>query len=141
MHNIEKWPNMHGRFRSHLRKLWKSTIAVTMTKFLENSINSEKASEVLRIWNFQISIALCISWRGNGPNAEFFLVLIFPHSDWIRRDTISPYSVQMRQNTDQKKLHIWTLFTLCICLGFGTQLCHWAPADFLGFLATSGKIS
>ena len=24
-----------------------------------------------------------------------------------------PYSVQMRENTDQKKLHIWTLFTLC----------------------------
>ena len=26
--------------------------------------------------------------------------LIFPHSDWIRRDTISPYSVRMRENTD-----------------------------------------
>ena len=24
---------------------------------------------------------------------------------------ISPYSVQMRENTDQKKLRIWTLFT------------------------------
>ena len=24
-----------------------------------------------------------------------------------------PYSVQMQENTDQKKLHIWTLFTLC----------------------------
>ena len=24
---------------------------------------------------------------------------------------ISPYSVRMRENTDQKKLHIWTLFT------------------------------
>ena len=35
------------------------------------------------------------------------LVLIFPHSDWIRRDTpylfvsISPYSVQIRENADQ----------------------------------------
>ena len=35
------------------------------------------------------------------------LVLIFPHSDWIGRDTpylsvsISPYSVQMRENADQ----------------------------------------
>ena len=26
---------------------------------------------------------------------------------------ISPYSVRMRENTDQKKLHIWTLFTQC----------------------------
>ena len=40
------------------------------------------------------------------PNTEFFLVLIFPHS-------ISPYSVRMRENTDQKKLCIWTLFTQC----------------------------
>ena len=35
-----------------------------------------------------------------------FLVRIFPHSDWIRRDTekilrISPYLVQIRENTDQ----------------------------------------
>ena len=28
-----------------------------------------------------------------------FLVCIFPHLDWVR---ISPYSLQMRQNTDQK---------------------------------------
>ena len=27
---------------------------------------------------------------------------------------ISPYSVRMRKNTDQKKLLIWTLFTQCI---------------------------
>ena len=25
--------------------------------------------------------------------------------------SISPYSVRMQENTDQKKLHIWTLFT------------------------------
>ena len=29
------------------------------------------------------------------------LVRIFPHSDWIRRDCISPYSVRLRENTDQ----------------------------------------
>ena len=27
----------------------------------------------------------------------------------------SPYSVWMQENTDQKKCHIWTLFTQCIC--------------------------
>ena len=32
-----------------------------------------------------------------------FLVRIFPHSDWIRRDTPSPYSVRMQENTDHKK--------------------------------------
>ena len=29
----------------------------------------------------------------------------------------SPYSVQIRENTDQKKLRIWTLFTQCQCWG------------------------
>ena len=28
--------------------------------------------------------------------------------------SISPYSVRMRENTDQKELRIWTLFTQCI---------------------------
>ena len=49
------------------------------------------------------------------PNTEVFLVRIFPHSDWLRRDTpylrISPYSVRMWENMDQKKLCMWTLFT------------------------------
>ena len=71
--------------------------------------------------------------REKCPNTEFFLVRIFPYSDWIRRDTeylsvfslspysvwireilrISPYSVWKRENTDQKKLRIWTPFTQC----------------------------
>ena len=37
--------------------------------------------------------------RARCSNTEFFLVRIFPYSDW------------MRENTGQKKLHIWTLFT------------------------------
>ena len=50
--------------------------------------------------------------REKCPNTEFFLVRVFPLSDWIWRDTsISPYSVQIRENTNQKKLCIWTLFT------------------------------
>ena len=45
-------------------------------------------------------------------NTEFFLVRIFPHSDWIQEiRSISPYSVRMRENTNQKKLRIWTHFT------------------------------
>ena len=35
------------------------------------------------------------------PNMEFFLVCIFLYSYWIQ------------ENTDQKKLRIWTLFTQC----------------------------
>ena len=32
---------------------------------------------------------------------------------WYHRRYISPYSVQMRKNTDQKNLRICTLFTQC----------------------------
>ena len=39
--------------------------------------------------------------REKCPNTEVFLVRIFPYSDWIP------------ENTDQKKLSIWTLFTQC----------------------------
>ena len=66
--------------------------------------------------NFQISRNFgAPPLREKCSNTEFFLVCIFPHSDWIRRD-ISPYSVQMRENTDQKKLHIWSVFTQCMYL-------------------------
>ena len=39
------------------------------------------------------------SLREKYPNTEFFL------------GRISLYSVQIQENTDQKKLRIWTLFT------------------------------
>ena len=39
------------------------------------------------------------SLREKCPNTEFFLVRIFLYLDW------------MQENTDQKKLHIWRLFT------------------------------
>ena len=42
----------------------------------------------------------------------FFLVYIFLYLDWILRFTSkSPYSVRIQENTHQKKLRIWTLFT------------------------------
>ena len=41
----------------------------------------------------------------NCRNREFFLVRTFLYSDWIRR------LAQIQENTDQIKLHIWTLFT------------------------------
>ena len=44
-----------------------------------------------------VPIALCEKC----PNTEFFLVRIFP------------YPVRIRENTDQKNLRIWTLFTQC----------------------------
>ena len=32
----------------------------------------------------------------------------------IRTECIFPYSIRMRENTDQKKLYIWTHFTQCL---------------------------
>ena len=50
------------------------------------------------------------------PNSEYFLVGIFPYSVWMQRITYKckckcPYSVQIRENTDQKKLWIQTIIT------------------------------
>ena len=51
---------------------------------------------------------------------KFFMVRIFPHSDWIRRygeiQSISQYSVRTRKNADLEKFRIWTLFTQCFIL-------------------------
>ena len=47
-------------------------------------------------------------FREHYPNADFFLVRILPYSDWIR------------ENMDQKKIRIWTLFTQC-------TLTHYCP--------------
>ena len=50
-------------------------------------------------------VANCIlSLREKCPNTEFFPVRIFL------------YSFLIQENTDQKKLRIWTLFTLCVTL-------------------------
>ena len=55
------------------------------------------------LWNrrklCKAKISSKISLCENCPNKEFFLVHIFPYSNWIR------------ENTDQKKFRIWTLFT------------------------------
>ena len=44
---------------------------------------------------------MCIGLREKCPNMEFFLGRIFLYSDWTQ------------ENTDQKKLCIWALFTQC----------------------------
>ena len=46
-------------------------------------------------------------------NTERYL---FPRNrtEYGERRSISPYSVRLRENTDQKKLRIWTFFTHCL---------------------------
>ena len=43
----------------------------------------------------------------------FWTVFSRIHAEYGEILRISPYSVRMRQNTDQKRLRIWTLFTQC----------------------------
>ena len=65
----------------------------------EMTIYKENSQVKVRILTFisKLNITSKVSVFG------VFLVHIFPHLDWILRDTsISPYSVQMRENTDQK---------------------------------------
>ena len=45
---------------------------------------------------------ITLSLREKCPNTELFLVHIFL------------YSVRIQENTDQKLLRIWTLFTQCV---------------------------
>ena len=57
---------------------------------------------------FVLAIQVSQALRENCPNTEFFLVCIFQHSDCILR--IFPYSVRIREKTDQKKLRILDTF-------------------------------
>ena len=49
--------------------------------------------------SLQIALNEIASLREKCPNPELFLVRIFQYSDW------------KQENTDQKQLRIWTLFT------------------------------
>ena len=67
--------------------------------------------------------------REKCPNTKVFLVRIFPYSDWILRFTEifiilckSPYSVWIQENTNQKKLRIWTIFTQCTFYGIKMEM-------------------
>ena len=52
--------------------------------------------------------------REKCPNTELFYSVSFPiRTEYGDLRSKSPYSVQMRENTDQKKLRIWILFTHC----------------------------
>ena len=61
-------------------------------------------SDIYKTCNIRLNIPLrllTITLREKSPNMEFFLVFIFL------------YSVRIQENTDKKKLCIWTFFTQC----------------------------
>ena len=53
------------------------------------------------------------------PNTEFFFWSVFSRSrtEYGEIRSISSYSLRMRENMDQKKLRIWTLFMQCFKWG------------------------
>ena len=61
-------------------------------------------------WSVVSSETECIPWKTSAFGV--FLVFIFPHSDWIRRDTkyLSIFSPNKGKHGPEK-LWIWTLFT------------------------------
>ena len=56
------------------------------------------------------------SLREKCPNTEFFLVRIFPHSDWIRRDTsyLSVFSPNVGKYEPEKTLYLDTFHTVIV---------------------------
>ena len=64
---------------------------------VENGLNLLKANNI----DIREKFLLYLLLSENCPNTEFFLTRIFL------------YSVPIQENTDQKKLRIWTLFKQC----------------------------
>ena len=85
--------------------------------FRDSSISDNTSSN-----SFQVSMLLpmrlhiLFSLREKCPNRTFFWsVFSRIRIKYVEIRSISPYSVRMRENMDQKKHGIWTLFTQCLC--------------------------
>ena len=80
--------------------VWKWFYLESLTFFTQFCFFSISSYCELNIANHEQSFKwLGLSLREKCPNPEFFLARIFLYSDWIQ------------ENTDQEKLHIWTLST------------------------------
>ena len=79
--------------------------------FYENSINCFILAILRSIRDISMKRFLSTLYE-MCPNTEFFLVRLFPHSDWLRRDTkyLSIFSPNAGKY-GPGKLRIWTLFT------------------------------
>ena len=91
-----------------------------------------KANDIFKVWLefrialfifvYHICIALAIwtnlvlpkrytAWKVSKYGFFFWSVFCHICTEYGEILRISPYSVRMRENTDQKKLRVWTLFT------------------------------
>ena len=83
-----------------------------MSKLEKLSSESEELKEASL--DNKLKLLIAGSWNTAWKVSKYgvFLVCIFPHLDWIRRNT--PYLsvfIPNAENSDQKKLCIWTVFT------------------------------
>ena len=86
---------MERAFTAQLRYYWDTMHVVTIYVILVS----------LYIESFSLQ-----TLREKCPNTEFFLVRIFPHSDWIRRDTLylSVFSPNARKYGQEKTPYLGT---------------------------------
>ena len=84
--------------------------------------------EWLSPWNFLWRIVT--AWKVSKYVVFFWSILSRIRTEYGEILRIFPYSVQMRKNTDQKKLHIWTLFTQCLSM-IGITLFHKLPQKYI----------
>ena len=61
------------------------------------------------------------------PNTEFFLVRIFPHSDWIQRDTsyLSVFSPNVTKYGPEKNLCLEAFQTAFLFVTIKNMICFW----------------
>ena len=90
------WKKSNAIFLRHFGRSWLSFENVKLIQFVQfQNLMFQIASVEILVYE------LAYSLREKCPNTEFFLFLIFP------------YSARMKENANQKKLHIWTLFMQC----------------------------
>ena len=108
LHIYEIWPVRHEFIYkpiflwSMLTFVWYLLICRLLVGIPLGMILCSAAETFLMICISKIMFEHSFSHCMKCPNTELFLVRIFM------------YSVQIQENTDQKKLSIWTLFTPCL---------------------------
>ena len=102
---------------SHWQILYTSWKSVSIPTEIQTKSLDKVHTFIYILWNYNYNPITIVMIRTAWKVSKYgvFLVRIFSYSDWIRIDSISPYSVRMRKNTEQKKLCIWVLFIHCLC--------------------------
>ena len=84
---------------------------VSISELIKGKIDIFLINEIKLDESFPSNQFAITAWKVSKPGVIFGPY--FPAFPAFSRST-SPYSVRMRENTDQKKLRTWTLFTQCM---------------------------